>query len=40
MVDSDQSEACLDDLEALWVGGWDGMVIIGHTSSRSTFDAN
>ena len=32
--DSDQSEACFDDLEALWVGrigwmGWDGMVIMG-----------
>ena len=29
-----------------WVGmgwdgmGWDGMVIIGHRSSKSTFDAN
>ena len=26
--------------EALWVDGWDGMVIIGHRSSKSTFGAN
>ena len=39
-VDFDQSEACLADLEALWVGGWDVMVIIGHRSSKSTIDAN
>ena len=44
-VDSDQSEACLDDKkEALWMG-WDGigmglMAIIGHRSSKSTFGAN
>ena len=25
--------------EALWVDGWDGMVIIGHRSSKSTFGA-
>ena len=24
----------------LYVDGWDGMVIIGHRSSRSTFGAN
>ena len=36
----DQYEACLADLEALWVGGWDGMVIIGHRFSKGTFGAN
>ena len=26
--------------EALWVDGWDGMVIIGHRFSKGTFGAN
>ena len=41
-VDSDQSEACLDDLRGFVDGiGWsDGMVIIGHRYSKSTFGAN
>ena len=33
---SDQSEACLDDYR----GFVDGMVIIGHGSSKSIFSAN
>ena len=40
-VDKDQSEACFDDLEAMWrTDGWDCMGIIGHRYSKSTFSAN
>ena len=43
-VDSDQSWACLVNSELIYVGqtdGWmDGVVIIGHRPSKSTFGAN
>ena len=40
-VDSDQSEACFDDLEASWrTIGWDGWMIIIVHRSKSTFGAN
>ena len=39
-VSSDQSKAYQMIKEALWVDGWDGMVIIGHRFSKGTFGAN
>ena len=41
-VDSDQSKACFDDLEALWRTDGIGieLVIIGRRQSKSTFGAN